>query len=173
MRLKFGAKEWAHALMGLRFAHEAFARGKHYNPGWDRQTGKFLLDELGRLVRHSPDAPQVGHRIPFEALRDLLPEQEGAPLVASAGPPELKAAPQPPDHLTKRLSALEGHVITLMQKVEELGAQKSQEAPLAQGVASAVELAAVKERLGERLAKVFDFIARVEDRLLALERKRK
>lgn len=186
MRLRFGQKEWLHVLMAVQVAQKVLTDKSNalYTSAWDTSAGRYVGEELHRLVSRSPNAPQIATKLDFSKVVDMLPDrfeigEPRAPGASNATERRLAAleasvkdlyalsaantdAPQTSSRLNwleKQVSDVTDNVLRLMQpKCEEgYGAAFTEH----------------KGHVHQRFLKVFDFIARVEDRLLALERRRK
>lgn len=152
MRLKFAAKEWMHVLLAVRIAQKVLTSGEYKDSTWDPKTGRQMEDELMALIRRNPNHPQVATKIDLSHLGPMDDTPKDAPLVASS------ASPAGSPETEKRLKELETRVIALMQG----GETKAPEG----------EDPRVAKVLDQNL-KIFEFLGRLEDRIMALERRRK
>lgn len=170
MRLKFGEQEWLHVIMAVRISQKVLTRGEHKTAAWNTATGRYILEELTRLVKRAPAAPQIATKIDLREVMGMMPDNDPAPVVACSGPSPGEAASAGIDPKTaKRLDALEVQVIELMTQASQAAQVKTpSEDDATRGYAQEL-----RDFVNEENVKVFEFLGRLEDRIIALERRRK
>jgi len=165
MRLQFDKDDWLHVLMAVRAAQKVYTKGELKTAAWEVRRGKRLEHELMKLVKYDEGrTPQIATKINLSRVGDFEPE---APIVATAGP-STDDGPRLTVEAERRIEELEDRVLELMHAVHDVPEPKPvRDEGLAKDVAS------LREFINGQNEKLYTHLDALEDRIIAVERRKK